>query len=122
MDLRRPGCRRRIETDGCCKVFVFNLDQVARLFGHRLGVGHHHRHRFADETHTLLRQHRIKRLVQLHAVAAGIADDIGQRFEARGFGVIAGQHRFDAGIRQRGSNVDAFDQSMRAVSAQKHRV
>ena len=58
IELRRAGRQRLFGVDDRLQLAIFNFHQLGSIGRRRCGIRYHQRHRFTDETHFAVRQHR----------------------------------------------------------------
>jgi hypothetical protein len=117
----RAGRERVGGRDGERQIPVFDLDQLGCVLRRRGGLRHHAGHALAHIAHAPLRERGTVRLLQRLAEAVGVSKGGGQRGVARRRHILAGQHRDNAGMGERGCLVDAGDLGVRPVGAHEHR-
>ena len=110
--LRRVGPDRIEHADDRGQHLIVDIHQLRRRLRLFERLGDDEGHHVADEAHLALRQHREWRLFHRDALGVADAPAAGQRAQAVGCDILAGQHRDHARRRQRGGFVDAAQHGM----------
>ena len=117
VDERRTRLRRRHEIDRRRLGRIVHFDQLQRVLGEIAALGHHQRHRLADEAYTARRE----RPVGARMDESGVL--VQQRHgRVGGAQILVGEHRVDAAERQRRVRIDAGEAGLGVGAAQHRRV
>ncbi len=110
---------RRLDVDDRRQLFVVDLDQLGRVLGLQIRLGHDQRDLVADVAHLALRQHRMAGLLHRRAVLAVDQPAAGQAADLGVGQVGASEDVQHAGRLQRRVELDGADARMRVRRAQE---
>ena len=109
MHQRRARCHRVGPGHHGGRRFVFNLDQIGCVLRQGSRLSHHERHRLADVTHTLMREHRKVRLLHHLAVFVFGGNAADHALVTGALNISVSEHRLDTRQRQRRRGIDAHN-------------
>ena len=120
VDHRGAGIERAAGIDHVRQFAVFDFDRLERIEAGGDRIGHHHRHRLADEAHAAVSEGAARRHPRRLAVGAFERQHAHHLDHAGGLAVLGGEHAVHAGHRLRGVCPDRHDLRMCAIAAQEH--